>query len=46
MLQRAMVLAAESLKVLEDQLMDGSQVQDVRVGTKHLSYSIRQMNRD
>uniref|UniRef100_A0A3Q3VZY5 Nucleolar protein 6 n=1 Tax=Mola mola TaxID=94237 RepID=A0A3Q3VZY5_MOLML len=31
MLQRAMTLAAESLKVLEHQLMDGGQTQDVRV---------------
>lgn len=34
MLQRVMVVAAESLKVLEHQLMDGSQTQDVRVGKK------------
>ncbi|XP_037536415.1 nucleolar protein 6 [Nematolebias whitei] len=31
MLQRVMLVAAESLKVLEHQLMDGSQTQDVRV---------------
>ncbi|KAM4576086.1 nucleolar protein 6 [Odontesthes bonariensis] len=31
MLQRVMMVAAESLKVLEHQLMDGSQAQDVRV---------------
>uniref|UniRef100_A0A3Q2T078 Nucleolar protein 6 n=1 Tax=Fundulus heteroclitus TaxID=8078 RepID=A0A3Q2T078_FUNHE len=31
MLQRVMLVAAESLKVLELQLMDGSQTQDVRV---------------
>nr|XP_057926598.1 nucleolar protein 6 [Doryrhamphus excisus] len=31
MLQRVMVVAAESLKVLEHQLMDGGQIQDVRV---------------
>ncbi|XP_038125796.1 nucleolar protein 6 [Cyprinodon tularosa] len=31
MLQRVMMVAAESLKVLEQQLMDGSQIQDVRV---------------
>uniref|UniRef100_A0A8C5I7E4 Nucleolar protein 6 n=1 Tax=Gouania willdenowi TaxID=441366 RepID=A0A8C5I7E4_GOUWI len=31
MLQRVMVVAAESLKVLELQLMDGTQIQDVRV---------------
>uniref|UniRef100_A0A1A8RC09 Nucleolar protein 6 n=1 Tax=Nothobranchius pienaari TaxID=704102 RepID=A0A1A8RC09_9TELE len=31
MLQRVMMVAAESLKVLECQLMDGSQMQDVRV---------------
>uniref|UniRef100_A0A8C4IVS4 Nucleolar protein 6 n=1 Tax=Dicentrarchus labrax TaxID=13489 RepID=A0A8C4IVS4_DICLA len=31
MLQRVVMLAAESLKVLEHQLMDGSQIQDVRV---------------
>lgn len=36
MLQRVVMLAAESLKVLEHQLMDGSQTQDVRVGTKPL----------
>ncbi|XP_037114528.1 nucleolar protein 6 [Syngnathus acus] len=30
-LQRVVMLAAESLKVLEHQLMDGSQIQDVRV---------------
>lgn len=32
MLQRAVMVAAESLKVLEHQLMDGGQIQDVRVG--------------
>lgn len=32
MLQRVIMLAAESLKVLEHQLIDGSQKQDVRVG--------------
>ncbi|XP_077418497.1 nucleolar protein 6 isoform X2 [Vanacampus margaritifer] len=31
MLQRVVMVAAESLKVLEHQLMDGSQIQDVRV---------------
>uniref|UniRef100_A0A8D3E2S2 Nucleolar protein 6 n=1 Tax=Scophthalmus maximus TaxID=52904 RepID=A0A8D3E2S2_SCOMX len=31
MLQRAVMVAAESLKILERQLMDGSQTQDVRV---------------
>lgn len=31
------MVAAESLKVLEQQLMDGSQVQDVRVGIKHIN---------
>ncbi|XP_017283451.1 nucleolar protein 6 isoform X2 [Kryptolebias marmoratus] len=31
MLQRVMMVAAESLKVLEHQLIDGSQMQDVRV---------------
>ncbi|XP_060893920.1 nucleolar protein 6 [Labrus mixtus] len=31
MLQRIVMVAAESLKVLEHQLMDGSQIQDVRV---------------
>lgn len=31
MLQRVILVAAESLKVLEHQLMDGSQTQDVRV---------------
>ncbi|XP_068994430.1 nucleolar protein 6 [Embiotoca jacksoni] len=34
MLQRAMTVAAESLKVLERQLMDGSQTQDVRVAMR------------
>lgn len=34
MLQRVVMVAAESLKVLEHQLMDGSQMQDVRVGKK------------
>lgn len=36
MLQRVVMVAAESLKVLEHQLMDGGQKQDVRVGKKHL----------
>ncbi|XP_034548589.1 nucleolar protein 6 [Notolabrus celidotus] len=31
MLQRVVMMAAESLRVLEQQLMDGSQIQDVRV---------------
>eukprot|EP00064_Thunnus_orientalis_P006231 superscaffoldBa00000642_g6247 len=31
MLQRVVMVAAESLKVLEHQLMDGAQIQDVRV---------------
>ncbi|XP_061584958.1 nucleolar protein 6 [Cololabis saira] len=31
MLQRVMMVAAESLKVLEHQLMDSSQIQDIRV---------------
>ncbi|XP_074526984.1 nucleolar protein 6 [Halichoeres trimaculatus] len=31
MLQRVVMMAAESLKVLEQQLMDGSQIQDVKV---------------
>ena len=39
MLQRAMTLAAESLKVLERQLMDGGQTQDVRVSIKLLTGS-------
>lgn len=39
MLQRVVALAAESLKVLEHQLMDGGQIQDVKVGTKHLAPS-------
>lgn len=34
MLQRAVTLAAESLKVLEHQLTDGGQTQDVKVGGK------------
>lgn len=34
MLQRVIMVAAESLKVLEHQLMDGSQIQDVRVSKK------------
>lgn len=34
MLHRVVMLAAESLKVLEHQLMDGGQMQDVRVGLK------------
>lgn len=40
MLVRVVALAAESLKVLERQLMDGEQIQDVKVGFKpcaHLS---------
>lgn len=32
MLQRVVVVAAESLKLLEHQLMDREQIQDVRVG--------------
>lgn len=36
MLQRVVMLAAESLKVLEHQLMDGGQIQDVKVGARHL----------
>lgn len=36
MLQRVVMLAAESLKVLERQLMDGGQIQDVKVGVKRL----------
>lgn len=39
MLQRVVMLAAESLMVLEHQLMDGDQIQDVRVGIKHLKSS-------
>lgn len=35
MLQRVVVVAAESLKVVERQLMDGTQMQDVRVCKKH-----------
>ncbi|XP_029019148.2 nucleolar protein 6 [Betta splendens] len=34
MLQRVVIVAAESLKVLEQQLMDGSQMQDVRVALR------------
>ncbi|KAM3867565.1 nucleolar protein 6 [Diretmus argenteus] len=34
MLQRVVVVAAESLKVLEPQLMDGDQIQDVRVAMR------------
>lgn len=34
MLQRVVMLAAESLKVLECQLMDRGQIQDVKVGSK------------
>ncbi|XP_008286956.1 nucleolar protein 6 [Stegastes partitus] len=34
MLQRVMTVAAESLKVLEQQLMDGSQLQDVKVAMR------------
>lgn len=34
MLQRVVALAAESLKVLEHQLMDGGQIQDVKVSFK------------
>ncbi|XP_061528233.1 nucleolar protein 6 [Phycodurus eques] len=33
-LQRVVMVAAESLKVLEHQLMDGSQIQDVRVAMR------------
>lgn len=40
MLQRVVMLAAESLKVLEHQLMDGGQIQDVKVGVKHLKSSV------
>lgn len=32
MLQRVVMVAAESLKVLEHQLMDGGQIQDIKVG--------------
>lgn len=39
MLQRVVMLAAESLKVLEHQLMDGGQIQDVKVGVKRLKSS-------
>lgn len=35
MLLRVVMVAAESLKLLEHQLMDGDQIQDVRVRTKH-----------
>ncbi|XP_061762246.1 nucleolar protein 6 [Nerophis ophidion] len=34
MLQRVILVAAESLKVLEHQLMDGGQIQDVRVALR------------
>lgn len=44
MLQRVVAVAAESLKVLEHQLMDGSQTQDVRVGTKRLNTWIHSLN--
>lgn len=44
MLQRVVAVAAESLKVLEHQLMDGSQTQDVRVGTKRLNAWIHSLN--
>lgn len=37
MLQRVVLVAAESLKVLEHQLMDGSQIQDIRVSKKHFN---------
>lgn len=43
MLQRVVMLAAESLKVLEPQLMDGGQVQDVKVGVKR---SPRELSND
>lgn len=38
MLQRVVALAAESLKVLERQLMDGGQIQDVKVGFKPFAH--------
>lgn len=38
MLQRVVALAAESLKVLERQLMDGGQIQDVKVGFKRFAH--------
>ncbi|XP_077571803.1 nucleolar protein 6 [Stigmatopora nigra] len=34
MLQRVVMVAAESLKVLENQLMDGNQIQDIRVAMR------------
>lgn len=40
MLQRLVVLAAESLKVLECQLMDGGQIQDIKVGLKRSDHPI------
>lgn len=39
MLQRVVMLAAESLMVLEHQLMDGDQIQDVRVGKSSRLFS-------
>lgn len=42
MLQRVVTLAAESLKVLECQLMDGGQIQDVKVGVKHGRTRVKQ----
>uniref|UniRef100_A0A8C8D3U6 Nucleolar protein 6 n=1 Tax=Oncorhynchus tshawytscha TaxID=74940 RepID=A0A8C8D3U6_ONCTS len=36
MLQRVVMVAAESLKILEPQLMDTSQIQDVRVSHSHV----------
>lgn len=39
MLQRVVMVAAESLKVLEHQLMDGGQIQDTKVGKKALESS-------
>ena len=36
MLQRVVMVAAESLKLLEHQLMDSNQTQDVRVSRKQL----------
>lgn len=49
MLQRVMTVAAESLRVLEHQLMDGSQIQDVRVGAwietqTHSSWTVIKMD--
>lgn len=38
MLQRVVTLAAESLKLLERQLMDGGQIQDVKVGSEPLAH--------